>query len=115
LPTPNQRIAIGVHAIGGIGRMLSTRGRTMSESISDQPSATPSTMPTSAASRNPVEHASQAGKRVLPKDAFGHQVIGGRDKLQRRRQQHRVDPAEAREQLPQPEEDDESRYVPNGR
>jgi len=54
LPTPNQRMASGVQAMGGIGRSASTSGLMKSERIRNQPRTTPSVSPTTAASAKPT-------------------------------------------------------------
>jgi hypothetical protein len=51
---PNHRIASGVHAIGGMGLRASTIGFSKSDAIDHHPRATPSVMPTNAATMKPT-------------------------------------------------------------
>ena len=50
-PMPNQMMIIGIHAIGGIGRIISKSGPKKALNFSLQPSPTPSAMPMTTAKR----------------------------------------------------------------
>ena len=64
-PRPNQTIAIGIQASGGIGRSSRRSGRTMRPSRDTSRHATPSAMPATRAEREAGDDAPQADADVL--------------------------------------------------
>src|SRR5262249_42544095 len=54
LPTPNHRIAIGIHAIGEMGRSICTTGLMAVNAPATRPIQSPSGIPTATASEKPT-------------------------------------------------------------
>jgi hypothetical protein len=52
-PIPNHKIASGIHASGGMGRMVSITGVSISRKVLDHPVTIPQGMAVTTASRNP--------------------------------------------------------------
>ena len=88
LPTPNQRIAIGIQAIGEIGRRIWKSGFSVAKAPRTQPIQRPSGTATSTASPKPAPTRNSDAPMCSHERAVRGQLDGAGHDLPRRREDH---------------------------